>query len=460
MEHIFSILQTVIIFVITLGILVFIHELGHFLMAKISGMRVNAFALGMGYRLFGWNKINKFTFGSLSEDFDLQGNCDYRICLLPIGGYCQVAGMVDEAFDTKFAGKEPQPWEFRAKNPFKQALSISGGVLFNVLFAIIFFAIIVFSVGETTYKTTTIGDVSPNSIGEYCGFQVGDRIISVNEVVPANWSEVIEIITIGNLGDNLKIKLNRNGNDILLNVNGKELINKITAETPLGLNPAGLVVVVTDVLEGLAKENGITINDTLLAVNTETIYSDKGLISKLQSNKNQNVTITIKNEKGITNKEFQLTETGTIGVQIGSVFTGEILTLDFNIFQAIGKGTIKTFEVLNTIILSIKQIIVGTISFKSAIGGPVMIAKHATKSAESGIISFIHFTALLSLSLALINILPFPALDGGHLVIIIIEGITRREIPVKAKLIVQKIGIGCLLALMGYVIFNDIIKLF
>ena len=456
MESFFSVLYSIIAFVIALGILVFIHELGHFTMARLSGMRVNVFALGMGFRLFGWNKVNGFTFGKLSDELDLQGNCDYRLAAFPIGGYCSIAGMVDESFDTEFTNAEPQPWEYRAKNPFKQAITITGGVIFNVLLAILFFAIILFNRGENVYKTTTLGYVEPNSISEFCGLQAGDKIISINDVVPANWKELAELITIGNLGNNLNIKLNRAGADTILYVNGKELINKMTEESPLGLSPAGLQVV-NCVFDGLAKENGIKEGDTLFAVNSEAVYSYTAFTTKLQANKNQNIIISVKNDAGITDKEFVLNDEGTIGVGISSA--GEVEIINYNIFQAIKKGTIQTFETFDLIILSIKQIVVGNMSFKNAIGGPVIIAKQAVTSAERGILSFINFVAMLSISLALINILPFPALDGGHLIIIIIEAIIRREIPIKAKLIVQQIGMACLLALMAYVIFNDIMKL-
>ena len=458
MDTIISISQSIIAFIVALGILILVHELGHFVMARINGMRVNVFALGMGFRLFGWNKISGFTFGSLPDDLDLQGHCDYRLSAFPIGGYCQTAGMIDESFDAEFAKTEPQPWEFRSKNSLQQAMVISGGVIFNALFAIILFSIVIFNVGERTLKTTTLGGVDSNSIGEFCGFRSGDKIISVNDINPINWNELIESVTIGNIGNNLNIKLKRNGNDTILNVNGKDLINKITSELPLGLEPAGEYIVVNFVLEdGLAAKNGIKENDTIVAVNSEHIYSHSGLVSKLQANKNENIIVSIKTDKGTTEKEFLLNETGTLGISVAPV--ADVDVINYNIFQSIWKGTIQTVETFELIVLSIKQIIVGNMSFKNAIGGPVMIAKQAATFAEKGILSFINFTAMLSVSLALINILPIPALDGGHLIIIIIEAIVRREIPIKAKLLIQQIGMVCLLALMAYAIFNDILRL-
>ncbi|MCP5062748.1 MAG: RIP metalloprotease RseP, partial [Ignavibacteriae bacterium] len=107
-------LESTIYFIITIGILVFIHELGHFLAARMCNMRTDAFAIGFGKRLFGWNQITGFNFGDLEKDVDLKGHTDYKLCLLPLGGYVKIAGMVDESFDTEFASKEPEPFEFRA----------------------------------------------------------------------------------------------------------------------------------------------------------------------------------------------------------------------------------------------------------------------------------------------------------------------------------------------------------
>ncbi len=108
-----EILSSVFYFIIAIGVLVFIHEFGHFAAARLFGIRADVFALGMGYRLLGYNRVNGFTFGKLASDVDLNGHTDYRISAFPIGGYVKIAGMIDESLDTEFLDKEPQPWEFR-----------------------------------------------------------------------------------------------------------------------------------------------------------------------------------------------------------------------------------------------------------------------------------------------------------------------------------------------------------
>jgi regulator of sigma E protease len=451
-----QIILSILYFVIVLGILVFVHEFGHFLMARLSKMRVEVFALGMGFRLFGWNKKTGFTFGNLPENLELGEKTDYRISAFPIGGYCKISGMVDETFDTDFAAKAPEEWEYRAKNPFQKALSISGGVLFNILLAILIFAFIIFQNGENVYNTTKIGFVSENSIASFVGLQQNDEILAINKEKINNWNELQDKLIIDNLGKDLNILAKRNGTETSLFVDGKELTGIIAAETPLGFEPQEMKTIVVDVLEnGLAKKNGISANDTIIAINEKNIASQHDFITELQTLKNQNVTLTFANKTGNFQKNLKLDETGMIGVQISSMYSGDYSTINYNVFQAIWKGTKQTFGTFGTIILTFKQIIVGNMEFKQAVGGPLMIAKQATIFAERGLHSFLYFTAMLSVSLALINILPFPALDGGHLLIIIIEAITKREIPIKAKLVVQQIGLFVLLAFMLYVIIND-----
>ncbi len=455
-----GVISSIFYFVVVLGILVFVHEFGHFLMARLSGMRVEVFALGMGFRLFGWNKVTGFTFGNLPENLELEDNTDYRVAAFPIGGYCKISGMIDETLDTEAIAQEPKEYEFRSKNAFKKAITISGGVLFNVILAIIIFAILAFNIGETTYKTNEIAYVAPNSIGETIGLKANDKVKKIDGVRIVTWNNLLEELAIENLGENKQVLVARNNIDTLINVNGKKLIDMIASNKAIGLEPKGLRTVIFAVQpNSLAEEAGIKNNDTIVAVNNTPIFSFHEFVDFMQANKGKEVSIEWKSNANTINRNIQLDASGIIGVQISQVYTGDILRTEFGVFEAIWKGTTQAFETLATILSSIKQIIVGNIEFKKAIGGPIMIAQQATQFADRGVLSFLSFTAMLSLSLALINILPLPALDGGHLIIIIVEAIMRREISVKVKLGIQQVGIFLLLGLMFYVIVNDVLKL-
>ncbi|MGE5804396.1 MAG: M50 family metallopeptidase, partial [Ignavibacteria bacterium] len=194
----------VIYFAITIGILVFVHEFGHFAAAKLSGMRADVFAIGFGKRLFGWNKITGFTFGELPKDFNGEGNTDYRLSLLPLGGYVKIAGMVDESFDTEFANKEPEPWEFRSKPVHKKIFVITAGVLMNLLLALIIFWGANFFQGKQVIETTAIGYVEPNSTADSLGFKTGDKILSVNNKKVDNWNEFESEFLINSMGKDVE----------------------------------------------------------------------------------------------------------------------------------------------------------------------------------------------------------------------------------------------------------------
>ncbi len=454
-----QIISSIFYFVIVLGILVFVHEFGHFIMARLSGMRVDVFALGMGFRLFGWNKITGFTFGNLPKDMELNGNTDYRISALPIGGYCKIAGMVDESFDSNFEAQEPQPYEFRSKNPFKKSITIAGGVLFNLLLAITFFSIISYKNGETVINTTTIGSVADKSIGQTIGLKPNDKIISINGKSLSSWNDIV-LEFVDKLGNDKQIKLQRNGLETVVQANGKQLVDMFSAKTPLGIEPNSVRTVILAVTENsLAKNAGLQNNDTVIAINQIPIHAISDFMDILQANKNKEITLAWKHSHDTIIKKISLDESGKIGVQISQIFAGDITRKDYSIFGAIAEGAKTTFDNIGMIVSSIKQIVAGKLEFKKAIGGPVMIAQQASQFAEHGFYSFIYFTAMLSISLALINILPLPALDGGHIVIIIIEAIISREIPIKIKLGIQQVGMFLLIGLMLYVIINDVLRL-
>ena len=222
-------MEYVIYFAITIGILVFVHEFGHFAAAKLLGMRADVFAIGFGKRLFGWNKINRFTFGELPKDFDGQGNTDYRLCLLPLGGYVKIAGMIDESMDVDFADKEPQPYEFRAKPAWKKAIVITAGVFMNLILSLVIFWGVNFFQSKQITKTTTIGYVLPQSAADSAGFKTDDKVISINGKKVNNWEELNAELFINTLGQDLNVKIKRDGKIVSLFV-PRSLVSEESSE--------------------------------------------------------------------------------------------------------------------------------------------------------------------------------------------------------------------------------------
>lgn len=198
-------------------------------------MRAEVFSIGMGWRLFGYNKINGFTFGKLLDDIDLQGHTDYRVAAFPIGGYVKIAGMVDESMDADFSSKPPEKYEFRAKNPLQKAFVLSAGVLFNVILAITIFAGIIFFNGEQTMDTTTVGYVKRESVGDLLGLEQGDRIISINNVPVNNWNDVIKILTTEKFGKNRVVEVLRDNEKVTIQADGSQFIRLLSEQKTLGI---------------------------------------------------------------------------------------------------------------------------------------------------------------------------------------------------------------------------------
>jgi regulator of sigma E protease len=451
-------MEYIVYFAITIGILVFVHEFGHFAAAKLCGMRADVFAIGFGKRLLGWNKITGFTFGELPKDHDGQGYTDYRLCLLPLGGYVKIAGMVDESMDVDFANKEPQPYEFRAKPVWMKSIVITAGVFMNLLLALIIFWGVNFFQDKQITKTTTIGYVLQNSIADSVGFKAGDKIITVNGKAVDNWEELNSELFINTLGQDLTIELTRNGQTKFLSIPRSRIPEKTTEGflVPKGLSRPIINAVMKN---SPASKAGFQAGDTFLKINNDPVYTSYQATQIIQSNKENPISVTLERNNDTLNLSVTPGADGIIGVSIGHKFTGTIDYESRDFFESFYYGWMDIIKMTNLTLSMLAKVISGDVEFGKAFGGPIKIAQFAARSADTGILSFLYFLALLSLSLAIINILPFPVLDGGHLLIIFVEGIFRKEIPLKIKIAIQNTGFVILLLLMAFIIYNDILNL-
>ncbi len=450
--------DSIIYFIITIGILVFVHELGHFLAARICKMRTDAFAIGFGQRLFGWNQINGFTFGNLDNEIDLEGHTDYKLCLLPLGGYVKIAGMVDESFDTKFANQEPEPYEFRAKPTYQKLFVITAGVMMNLTLAILIFWGVNFYQPKTIMQTTKVGHIADSTLAYQAGFRSYDKILSINDKEVSDWESMLTSLLINNMGTDVNVKVEREKDEFNF-VAPKEILSKAAQEAAFfsvgELNPT-----INGVLpESPAEKAGLDSGDVFISINNKNIYTTSEAITIISSNKNTDLSFEILRGADTLNLVVNPGEEGKVGIYISDVYSGDVDFENYGLSESlvksvsnIGGYTALTFKMLGNVIQ-------GDVAFESSFGGPVKIAKFASQSADAGFIPFLMFLAMLSLSLAILNILPFPVLDGGHFVIILIEGIIRREIPIKFKLAIQNFGFVILLMLMAYIIYTDITTL-
>ncbi|RCK72075.1 MAG: Membrane-associated zinc metalloprotease [Ignavibacteriae bacterium] len=436
-----SILATIFYFLITIGILVLVHELGHFLAAKLTGMRVDRFSIGFPPRAFG-KKI---------------GDTDYCISWIPIGGYVKIAGMIDESMDTEFINKPPEPWEFRSKPFLAKFFVMIAGVLMNVLLAVVIFWGINLAQGKFLKETNTVGYVTENSIASKIGIRTGDKIITVGNKTITHWDEISTQIFLEKVGNDIEIKIQRNGEPLSLIIPYKEI--KTFSEEDLGIFPEGTATLITAVEPGKPAENlGLKPGDIFITINNQIVNNSSQVKTIIEANAGKELYITWKRNEDTLKGAVLVTTEGRIGVGLGTIYIGPKKQVSYSVFEALNAGINNIIGATKLFAYSIKQIIIGKAKFSQSFGGPIKIAQMATQSAEMGWISFLAFMGLLSISLAIINIIPFPALDGGHILFLFIELIIRRELPVKIKMAIQQVGFFMLLALMAYVIYNDIVN--
>ncbi len=448
----------VIYFILTIGILVFIHELGHFLAARACKMRTDVFSIGFGKRLIGWNQVNGFTTGDLPEDLDLQGHTDYRLALLPLGGYVKISGMVDESFDNSFADTEPKPYEFRAKPTYQKLFVISAGVLMNLILTITVFSGINYFQGKQLIKTTTVGVVEENTLAYEAGFRTDDKILSINEKEISDWGQIFSYLFLNESGLAKNISVLRDSNNITFTVPEK-VINE-AAQSQFFLPYGNIKPAIGQVVEDSpANDAGIKPGDIFISINNIQLRNSTDVVKIISVNSDVELSLVILRGKDTVKTTVIPGLDGKIGIALGDKYVGKIEYENYSLFASIGLGLEGVVQYVTVTFQYMGKVIFGDLEVAQAFGGPVKIAQFAADAADAGMIPYLRFLAVLSLSLAILNILPFPVLDGGHFVMIAIEGIMRKEIPIKIKIAIQNAGFILLLMLMAFIIYNDIINM-
>jgi regulator of sigma E protease len=348
---------SIISFVIVLGILIFVHEIGHFIMAKILGVGVEKFSLGFGPRLFG-KKV---------------GMTDYRVSAIPLGGYVK---MVGEAPDSEI-DESLVPLSFSHKSVSKRTLIVLAGPVFNLLLSVvIFFGF--FQISGLPIMKAEVGGVQEGMPAHEAGIIAGDHIIAVDGQPVTQWDEMAVLIK-DSSGRSLKLEL-------------------------------------------LRKKTSVSVTVTPKLIPFKNMFGEE-------------------------------VDRYVIGITASGAFTVERL----NPFEAAAQGVLETWKIAELTVVSIGKILTGTLSAKT-LGGPIMIADLAGKQAKAGILNLIFFIALLSVNLGILNLLPIPVLDGGHLLFFLIEALSRRPVNLKMREVAQQIGIFVLILLMIYVFYNDITR--
>lgn len=388
-------MTTIVAFVITITVLVFIHELGHYLAARSVGVRVERFSVLLPPRLFSFTSIKNgwefklFFFGKDEETGRLvwkpvlnkiiskpgrKGSLtEYTFALIPFGGYVKMSGMIDESMDSSI---EHAPYELLSKPKWAQAWVMSAGVIMNVILAFVMFTWVTSVRGVPEISTEpVISGVLEGLPAQEIGLEAGDRVLEIDGIAVDTWEEMTNQIR---------------------PYPGKEVVLKW-------------------------ERSGTSYQETIIIGSDPSVTGDNSI--------------------------------GMLGVAPNWEF------VPVGFFGSVKAGAISTVNGFGLIYMSLKMIVDGTASMKD-IGGPIAIARFAGEAAELGWTTLVQFMALISVNLAFINILPVPGLDGGHLMVILVEAIRRKPLTVKTRLVIQQIGMAMLLLLIATIMYNDIWKLF
>ncbi len=433
--------------IVMLGILIFVHELGHFCVAKFAGVKVLKFSLGFGPRL-------------VSKKW---GETEYMICAVPLGGYVQMLGENPEK-DGDAEPLTPQELErsFSQKPVSRRMAIVLAGPVMNLIFPFILLPLTyLIGVNLPVYldQPPCIGYVLPDSQAAIAGFQSKDCILSVNDQDVSSWDGTNRVI-ITAAGDSLRFVVKRNREKVAVTFLPKD--GGLEGLQSFGLLPLQDARIGALMPEMPAEKAGIQVGDLIHSINGQAVdswYDLKVIIQKLQE---ASATYVIERDGrelevsiSATHEEADKQSRYLIGISPGQ----ETTVKRFGLVESFREGSDRTFELIELTFVFIKKLLFGEVSTKN-LGGPITVVQLAGHAAQTDVTSILAMLAFLSIQLGILNLLPIPVLDGGHIFFGFIEIIFRRPLSLKTREIAQQVGLVCLLLLMGLAFYNDIVRLF
>ena len=432
-------MYTVLIFVICIGILVFVHELGHFIAARIKGIRVLKFSLGFGPKIIG-KKV---------------GETEYLLSALPLGGYVKMAGE-DVSEETTNA-----PDEFPSKSVLDRATVILAGPVMNIIIAF-FLMPLVFLIGikipAFLEESPIVGLVEEGSPAEASGIKIGDHILKIDDKPVSTWDEVATIITTRpELG--IKMELAR-GEEIRETSLEKGKGSPYGGSGYAGILP-DLPPIIGKVNKGYpAEKAGLKEGDRIIEIDRNPVGNWYQVSSYIRSHVDTDIALTVKrSEEKIAVTVRPVKDKGAGYGVIGIINQQKMSVKKFGVIGSIEHGMSRMYELTMLTFNVLKRLFSFNLSIET-LGGPIMIAKLTGEAAQSGISDLIAFLAFMSLQLGILNLLPIPVLDGGWVVFLLIEKIKGSPINRRVMEIAQTVGFALLITLIIIVSYNDILRVF
>lgn len=475
-----------------LSLLVIVHEFGHFIAARIFKTRVEKFYMffNSGFSLVRFKNVNgrwRFRFFSRNvpekyithvhedpvthkkeetyEPIDLtalpkddwrtdEEHTEFGIGWIPLGGYCKIAGMIDESMDVGQMSREPQPWEFRSKPAWQRLIVMVGGVCMNVILAFIIYIGLLSSYGEQYLPTSEVNKygITVDSLAYDLGLREGDKILSVNGDYIENFQQIpMEILL-----DNTKtVEVERDGRKVQIAL-PDDAVEKIIRHQKAFISARMPFVIDKFADKSRAKDAGMREGDKIIAVNDIPTPFYQDFISKIKSFPDEEVNITVVRDNDTLNCGVKLAADCTIGVYAKPML--ELKTQEYTFWQSVPRGFSKTGQEIGDYWKQLKLIFNPSTKAYESLGGFIAIGNVFPGTFDW--YAFWRMTAFISIILAVMNILPIPALDGGHVLFLLYEIVTRRKPSDKFMEIAQYVGLFIILALVIYANGNDIVKLF
>ncbi|MCY4602307.1 MAG: RIP metalloprotease RseP [Acidobacteria bacterium] len=427
-------MTSILAFIFVIGVLVFVHELGHYLAARRIGVRVLVFSIGFGPKLL---KVRR-------------GDTEYCVCAIPLGGYVRMAG---EHTDDRRTGK---PDEFLSKSKWERFQVLIAGPAMNVVLAIVVMTFVLYQgVDVPLYESEppVVGTIAEGSAADEVGIRVGDRIVSVAGQVVENWEELLLAV---------RPRADREIPVVVRNANGtRELRVTPDSQTQFELGDLGIGPVMRPQIRRVepgqpADAAGIEVGDVIAAVEGDGVASDE-LIKRINAHADQPLTLTVR--RGETSRDVTVTpalvgDVGLIGVQISPY---EVRSIDPGLIDAFGYSLQRNYEWSGLIFQTLVGLFTAETSPRQLVG-PVGIAQLSGGAAQVGFVALLSLMAMISLNLGILNLLPIPVLDGGHIAILALEGVSRRDFSARVKERMLLFGFVALMMLMVTVIYNDLTR--
>ncbi len=422
------------------AILVIVHEFGHFITARMFGIRVEKFFVFFdagGFKLFSFKR----------------GGTEYGAGWLPLGGYVKIAGMIDESFDKDFIGKEPEPWEFRAKPAWQRLIVMLGGIIMNILLAIIIFWGHTAYFGETFIPASELKyGIMPGEVGQAAGLMEGDKILSINGNKIERSTDLTDTRLV--LDDKVDLEILRGGEQMTLTL-PPSVAKRLVSEGLTSFYMLRFPFHVGEVSRGTgADEAGLKAGDKIYEVDGKSTFFYHEFEQALKGKENQQVNLGIDRDGTILQLKVQASDKGKLGFIAGNEF--KTTTVRYGFFESFSMGVQKAWKSLTDTVRGLWRIIRGKLPARESLNSVIGIAN--IYGGQWNWNSFWAITGLLSMVLAFMNLLPIPALDGGHVVFTLIEMIRGKAVSYRVLDIAQRVGVAIIFLLMGFALFNDFSK--